>query len=83
MDYLAVIRVGGGSSHGRADSREKALLLARQYAEKDWGFKPEHALRCEVYDVTGRAGLHWDDTPGTVFDSKSNERIKKLQTITV
>lgn len=61
-DYLAIFYIGGGSSHGRADSIDKAVQLCLN-AASDWASmfdidgKP---AKFSIYDVEGFENIYWD-----------------------
>ena len=61
-DYLAVIYIAGGSSHGRSPDKEKAINLALQYFN-DWDslfLLTERDLEIQVVNVDGYGQCFWD-----------------------
>lgn len=61
-DYLALINIGGGSSHGRAPDKEEAIKRCLHFF-RDWEdlyVLPEQDLSIQVWDVTGYGHCYWD-----------------------
>lgn len=60
-DYLAIIYIGGGSTHGRAPDKEKAITLALKYV-RDWRALFEVSnipIIVNVIDVQGYGDVSW------------------------
>jgi hypothetical protein len=60
-DYIAIIRIGAGSSHGRAYTKEGAVKNALIFL-KDWEDLydiPEQDMEIPVYDVEGFSKVQW------------------------
>jgi hypothetical protein len=60
-DYIAIIRIGAGSSHGRAWSKEGAVKNALIFL-RDWEDLydiPEQDMEIPVYDVEGFCEVQW------------------------
>jgi len=75
QDYLAIVRIGGGSSHGRGPTIEKAVDRCKM-AVRDWDhlFNVYNTpIKAAIYDVTGHQKVYWADD-GTFADG-TNERI--------
>lgn len=62
-DYIAIVSIAGGSSHGRSSSKEDAISRCLFFF-RDWEsvFEiPEQDLTIAVYDVDGYDHVVWDD----------------------
>lgn len=62
-DYLAVIFISGGSSHGRSPDKEQAIKHALRYF-KDWEslfYIPAQDLEISIWDVEGFDQCQWDN----------------------
>jgi len=62
-DYLALCMVGGGSSYGRAPTKEEAVANCKRSLEVDW--KSVYDLDgttayIGVYDLTHHGDVWWD-----------------------
>src|SRR3954469_1155740 len=60
-DYLAIIYIGGGSSHGRSSDKEKAITRALK-ALRDWQslFQVSDIdVRVNIIDVEGYGHVSW------------------------
>ena len=83
-DYLAIIRIGGGSTFGRDESIFDAVEHAVRICILDCHryYQIEGArLRVQVFDVTGRTELTWDDQG--VYCTDTGETVKPLKVIAV
>ena len=83
-DYLAIIRIGGGSSYGRAASIFDAVESAIRICILDWSRYYEledSAIKVQVFDVTGRDELTWDDH--SVYCTETQEIVEPLKVISV
>lgn len=64
-DYLAIIRMGVGSAHGRSPDKEKAIAYCIQEL-KHWGHLFDVAdkeVTINVVDVIGYGDCDWGDYP--------------------
>lgn len=62
-DYIAVVLIGSGSSHGRSSDKEKAITYCKRYL-KDWEslFKLKgERLFMRIIDVIGYGAVQWDE----------------------
>ena len=64
-DYVAIVTIGAGSSHGRAPTPDEAVKRCLVYL-RDW----EHLFKVDditvpvnVVEVTGYGDLHWGAYP--------------------
>ena len=83
-DYLAIIRIGGGSTFGRDESIFDAVEHAVRICILDCHryYQLEGArLSVQVFDVTGRTELTWDDQG--VYCTDTGETVKPLKVIAV
>lgn len=87
-DYLALIRIGGGSSYGRDSNVFDAVEGAVRFCVLDWSryYKLEGmVIAVEVYDVTGRDEIVWGDGIAGVqcVDGEIVDTIDRLKVIEV
>lgn len=87
-DYLALIRIGGGSSYGRDSNVFDAVEGAVRFCVLDWSryYKLEGmVIAVEVYDVTGRDEIVWGDGIAGVqcVDGEIADTIDRLRVIEV
>jgi hypothetical protein len=60
-DYIAIIRIGAGSSHGRGWSKDDAVKNALIFL-RDWEDLyeiPEQDMNIPVYNVLGYGSVNW------------------------
>lgn len=84
-DYLAIIYIASGSSHGRAPNKEKAIANAIHFF-RDWEgvFKiPEQNLSIEVWDVQGYGEVSWGPNGARGFNLSTQvyEKIDRVPEI--
>lgn len=83
-DYLAIIRIGGGSSYGRDASIFDAVESAIRICLLDWSRYYElegRTLSVQVLDVSGRTDLGWDDQG--VYCTDTGDTVEPLKFVTV
>jgi len=75
QDYLAIVRIGGGSSYGRGETIDEAVRLCKM-AVRDWDHLfgvYEVPIKAAIYDTTGIDAVHWDE--GSTFATDTGEQI--------
>lgn len=83
-DYLAIIRIGGGSTFGRDESIFDAVEHAVRICILDchrYYLLEGKKLNVQVFDVTGRDELTWDDQG--VYCTDTGEAVEPLKVVTV
>lgn len=83
-DYLAIIRIGSGSSYGRDASIFDAVEHAIRICILDWSryyVLENSGIKVQVFDVTGRDELEWDDHG--VYCNETHETLEPLKVISV
>jgi hypothetical protein len=63
-DFLAIIRIGGGSSFARYPTINGAVEAVKDIVVRDWSslFTLKDAtVKIAIYDVSGEGDLWWDD----------------------
>jgi hypothetical protein len=76
QDYIAIVRIGGGSSYGRGATVDEALARCTR-AVRDWDrlfAVYEVPIKAAIYDTTGIDAVHWDE--GGTFATDTGEQIK-------
>jgi hypothetical protein len=76
QDYIAIVRIGGGSSYGRGETIEQAVNRCK-HAVRDWDHLfavYEVPIKAAIYDTTGIDAVHWDE--GSTFATDTGEQIK-------
>ena len=80
-DYLAIIRLGGGTTIGRDKSIFGAVESGVQHSILDFHDAVEGMkLDVHVFDVTGRTALTWD---GQSVCCSAGETVEMLKVVTV
>lgn len=83
-DYLAIIRIGGGSTYGRDgnifDAVESAVRICILDCHRYYQLEGR-TLSVQVLDVTGRDELTWDDH--NVYCTDTGETVEPLKVVTV
>lgn len=83
-DYLAIIHIGGGSTYGRDESIFEAvegavricILDCYRYCQLEG-----KTLNVQVFDVTGRTELTWDNQG--VYCTDTGETVEPLKVVTL
>ena len=83
-NYLAIIRIGGGSTYGRDgnifDAVESAVRICILDCHRYYQLEGR-TLSVQVLDVTGRDALTWDDHNVSCIDT--GDKVEPLKVVTV